>query len=134
MKIKVLSSKQTVTNEKGKEVTFYRYFTPVMIEVFDENGESQGIQQKSLTVHFTKDAMKKIDDEKIFAFIESSKPEDIFLPYIYKVKTNDKGEKEYPDVWVRGFEKLTPIPYSAPSNTCRPLLDEEDEEPVEIVE
>lgn len=135
MKIKVLSKKVTITKENGKENTFYRYFTPVKIQVIDENGNDCGIQKKSLSVHFTKDAMKKIDDEKIFAFIETEKADDISLPYVYKVKKDEKtGELVYPEVWIRDFKSLTPIPYTPAENTCVPLLDEEDSEPVEIVE
>ena len=68
MKIKVLSKKVITTDAKGKENVFYRYFTPVTIQVIKkhENGQADedlGLQEKSLRVHFTKSALKKLDDE-----------------------------------------------------------------------
>ena len=63
MKIKVLSKKVVTTDAKGKENQFYRYFTPVNIQVVKKNSDGTetdlGIQQKSLLVHFRKSASKK---------------------------------------------------------------------------
>ena len=131
MKIKVLSKKVTITGEKGKENVFYRYFSPVNIQVL-ENGKDMGVQEKSISVHFTKKAMKQIEDEQIFAIIDG----DISLPYVYEVKTDEKtGELVYPEIWVREIKSMKKIPYKGKENTCVPILDEDDEsEPVEIVE
>lgn len=137
MKIKVLSSKETITKD-GKERTFYRYFTYVMIHVIDGNGEDLGEQKKSLEVIFTKDgsksmlkvADKTIGSEPVFAVIDG----DISLPFVYEIKVDENGNKEYPKVYVRSVEKYEPIPYTPRESTCKPILDENDTEPVEITE
>ena len=144
MKIKVLSKKVITTDAKGKENVFYRYFTPVRIQVIvkheNEDGtiteRDLGIQEKSLVVHFTKTAMKKLDDEKVFAILTIEKGENIQLPYVYIIKENLDGT-EYPDsndVWVRDFDKLEEIPYTPRQSTCVPILDEKETEPIEIIE
>ena len=141
MKIKVLSKKVITTDTKGKENVFYRYFTPVRIQVLKhyENGKEEdlGIQEKSLVVHFTKTAMKKLDDEKVFAIITIEKGENIQLPFVYNINVKEDGTIEYSDsndVWVRDFDKLEEIPYTPKHSTCVPILDEKETEPVEIVE
>ena len=143
MKIKVLSKKVITTDTKGKENVFYRYFTPVKICVIrkHEDGtapEDMGIQEKSLRVHFTKTAMKKLDDEKVFAILTIEKGENIQLPFVYTIIQKSDGTIEYPedknDAWVRDFDKLEEIPYTPKENTCVPILDEKETEPVEIVE
>lgn len=133
MKIKVFSKKVTITYEDGKSNTFYRYFMPCRIQVF-ENGEDKGIQEKNVEVHFTKSAMKKLPDEKVFAIFEIENHENYSLPFTYEIKTNEKGETEYPAVWIRDWDKLTPIPYKAKESTCEPIIDEEDTESVEITD
>ena len=133
MKIKVLSSKQTITLN-GKKKTFYRYFSPCRIQVIDDNGEDLGICEKNINVSFTKDAGKKLPDEKVFAIFESSKPEDISLPYVWKkTKNPETGEDEYPRIWIRSWEKMTPVKPRV-NNTCEPILEEDDTEEIEIEE
>lgn len=129
MKIKVLSNKRTKVDEKGKETTFYTYFSPVMIHVIDENGEDLGEQKKNISIHFTKLAMKKIPDDKVFAIIGSSKTEDIQLPFVYHMGDTD-GKN---DGWVKDFETFDVIPFTPKQSTCKPILEEESE-PIEIVE
>lgn len=144
MKIKVLSKKVITTDAKGKENVFYRYFTPVRIQVIvkheNEDGsiteQDCGIQKKSLAVHFTKSAMKKLDDEKLFAVLTIEKGENIQLPFVYVIKELLDGT-EYPDsndVWIRDFDKIEEIPFTPKQSTCVPLLDEEETEPIEITE
>lgn len=142
MKIKVLSKKVIMTDEKGKEKTFYRYFSPVKIQVirkhWDGNEEDLGIQEKSIAVHFTKTASKKLDDDKIFAIFTINKGENIQLPYTYIINVKEDGSCEYPDendCWIRDFDQMKEIPYTPKQSTCIPVLDDEEEtEPVEIVE
>lgn len=129
MKIKVLSSKQTIVKD-GKNQTFYRYFSPCRIQVVDENGEDLGVQEKNIRVHFTKVATRKLPDEKVFAIIETANSKDIDLPYVWKVTTNEKGEKKYPEIWIRDFDLITPLEYKPRGNTCEPIIDE----PSELVE
>ena len=126
MKIKVLSKKETAV-VKGKETTFYRYFTPVEIEVF-KDGISQGIQKKTIEVHFTKVASKQLKDEKVFAIIDG----DIGLPNVYEVEEREDGTLKFPQAWVRSIDSMKDIPYTPKASTCRPLLDEEETESVEI--
>lgn len=138
MKIKVLSNKQIITDKKGKEKTFYRYFTPVRIAVVGADGEDLGIQQKNLEIHFTKDAMKKIANEKIFSIFEC-KGEDVGFPFVFKVPSDKNNQEEWAKnwVWIRDFIKETPIPFEpkeSSKNTCEFMVDEEDSEPIEIVE
>ena len=135
MKIKVLSSKKTITNEKGKETTFYRYFTPVRIHVIDLDGNDIGEQEKSLSVHFTKVASKKLKDEKVFSIFEC-KSEDVGFPYTYKMLPPDATDEERSknDVWIRDFDNENPIPYTPKQSTCVFLTDEEQSEPIEIID
>lgn len=138
MKIKVLSSKQIITDEKGKEKTFYRYFTPVEIEVIDSDGTSLGIQKKNLQVHFTKVASKKLKDEKVFSII-TSKGEDVGFPFQYRIPKDKTDEDEYAKnhVWIRDIISEEPIPFEpkqSSKNTCTFLVDEEETDSVEIVE
>ena len=140
MKIKVLSKKVVTTDAKGKENQFYRYFTPVNIQVVKKNSDGTetdlGIQQKSLLVHFRKSASKKLDDEKVFAIIGTENGEDIQLPFVYTIIEHEDGTLEYPDsndVWVRDFQTYEPIPFKGRESTCVPILDDESEtESVEI--
>ena len=134
MKIKVLSKKVVTTDEKGKENVFYKYFTPVNIQVVrkHENGleEDLGIQRKNLEVHFTKIASKKLDDDKVFAIIGSEKGEDIQLPYVFTIIVKSDGTMEYPDsnnVWIRNIDSYEEIPYIGKKSTCVPVLEEETE-------
>lgn len=141
MKIKVLSKKVIATDTKGKENVFYKYFSPVRIQVIVKhaNGKDEdlGIQEKSLKVHFTKSASKKLNDDKVFAIIGSEKGENIQLPFVYTIIEKEDGTKEYPDtneIWVRDFDSYEEIEYAARKSTCVPIIDEKETEPVEIVE
>ena len=138
MKIKVLSSKQVITDDKGKEKTFYRYFTPVEIQVVGSDGEDLGIQKKNLEVHFTKLALRKVADEKIFSIFEC-RGEDVGFPFVYRHPKDLKNDEEWAKnhVWIRDFIKETPIPFEpkqSTKNTCTFLVDEEETESVELVE
>lgn len=133
IQVKVLSKKVTIEKD-GKKKTFYRYFTYVNIHVI-ENGEDVGEQQRSLEVHFTKDASKQLlkftDKENIFAIIGGN----IGLPYQYEVRVNEDGSLEKPSCWIRSVETYKEIPYVPKKSTCKPILDEEsDTEPVELTE
>ena len=142
MKIKVLSKKVITTDAKGKDNEFYRYFSPVRIQVIKkfEDGrkdEDLGIMEKGLQVHFRKTASKKLKDDKVFAIIGSEKGENIQLPFVFTIIEKNDGTLEYPDtndIWVRDFDTYTEIPYTARKSTCEPILDEEETESVEIVE
>lgn len=118
MKIKVLKSKKT---------TFPSYYTPVMIVVKGE--EEKGEQLKGLKVLFSKESDKKLPVDFKGGILEV-KGEDINFPYIYEIKTNDKGEDDYPFVYIKNFDSLTPL--KARANTCRFIGVEEDSEETEL--
>ena len=131
--VKVLS-KKVVIEKDGKKKVFYRYFTPVRIHVI-KDGEDLGEQEKSLEVHFTKDASKQLvkftDEESIFAIIGGN----IGLPYVYEVKENEDGSINLPQCWIRSVESYKEIPFTPKKSTCQPILEEEsDTEPVELTE
>ena len=135
MKIKVLSKQQTITKD-GKQKTFYRYFTYVMIDVI-ENGENIGQQKKSIEVRFTTDGSKSmtkksgkiVGNEPIFAIIDG----DVSLPLQYEVKVDENENKEFPKAWIRSVSEFKEISFEPKQSSCKPLLDEEETEPVEIV-
>ena len=125
-KIKVLSKKEVVTIN-GKKKEFFRYFSPCNIEVV-ENGQSQGVQLRNLRVHFTKNASKKLNDEKVFAIFTCEKSEDYQLPQKFEVidySTATDDEKGKNDIWIRDFVEMKEIPFKPRESTCQPVLDDE---------
>lgn len=127
MKLKVLSSKKTIVKD-GKEKSFYRYFSPCNIEVIGVDGESKGIQERNLEVHFTKKALRNLPDEKIFAIFEIKNPENVQLPFQYHeldyAVATDK-DKDKNCIWIRDYDVIDPIPYKGKQSTCQPVLDDE---------
>ena len=122
MKIKVL--KTTKTTKDGR--TFTSYFTPVMIVVKGE--EDKGEQQKGLTLNFSKEADKKLPVNFNGGILEC-KGEDVIMPFVYEIKQRD-GKDDYPNVYIKDFEKITPL--KPKKNTCRFLVDEEESEETEL--
>ena len=118
MKVKVLKSKKT---------EFPSYFTPVMIVVKGE--EEKGEQQKGLKVVFSKQADKKLPVDFKGGIVEV-KGENINFPYVYEIKKNDDGEDDYPFVYIKDIESVTPL--TPRTNTCRFIGVEEDTEETEI--
>lgn len=118
MKIKVLKSKKT---------TFPSYFTPVMIVV--KNEEEKGEQKKGLKVVFSKQADKKLPVDFTGGTLDV-KGEDVIFPYIYEIKKGENGEDDYPFVYIKDFNSITPL--KPRENTCRFLTDEQDSEETEI--
>ena len=120
MKLKVLKSKKT---------NFPSYYTPVMIVVKGE--EEKGEQQKGLKVLFSKTADKQLPVDFKGGIIDVD-GSDINFPYIYEIKTNDNGEDDYPFVYIKKFNSVTPL--KPRKNTCRFIGVEEESEEVEISE
>ena len=118
MKIKVLKSKKT---------SFPSFWTPVMIVVKGE--EEQGEQSKGLKVVFSKEADKKLPVDFKGGILEI-KGEDINFPFVYEIKTNENGEDDYPFVYIKNFDGITPLKPRA--NTCRFVGIEEDTEETEM--
>ena len=118
MKIKVLKSKKT---------SFPSYFTPVMIVVKGE--EDKGEQKKGLKVVFSKEADKKLPIEFKGGILQL-KGEDVNYPFIYEIKKNEDGEDDYPFVYIKNFENITPL--KPRENTCTFVVDEEESAETEI--
>ena len=118
MKIKVLLSKKT---------KFPSYWTPVKIVVKGE--EEQGPQDKGLKVVFSKEADKKLPVDFKGGTLEV-KGEDVNYPFIYEIKTNEDGEDDYPFVYIKNFESITPL--KARANTCTFITDEQESEEVDL--
>lgn len=118
MKIKVLKSKKT---------TFPSYYTPVAIVVKGE--EEKGEQKKGIKVLFSKVADKKLPVDFNGGILEV-KGTDVIMPFVYEIKKNEDGEDDYPFVYIKDFESISPLP--VPKNTCRFLGVEEDSEETEI--
>ncbi|MBO7693051.1 MAG: hypothetical protein J6T10_10515 [Methanobrevibacter sp.] len=119
MKIKVLKSKKT---------QFPSYFTPVMIVVKGE--EEKGEQKKGLKVVFSKTADKKLPVDFKGGIIET-KGENVNFPYVYEIKKSEDGEDDYPFVYIKDIDNITPL--KTRENTCRFLVDEEEQSETEIV-
>lgn len=118
MKLKVLKSKKS---------KFPSYFTPVTIVVKGE--EEKGAQPKGLTVRFSKEADKKLPVDFKGGIIEV-KGENINFPYVYEIKTDEEGKEDYPFVYIKDFESITPL--KPRENTCSFVVDEEDTLETEI--
>ena len=119
MKIKVLVTQKTT----GEGKKFNAYWTPVKIQVF-EGEEDKGIQTKGITCNFSEEAEKKLPVKFIGGILEC-KGEDVIAPYVYKVTKDAKtGKDKYPNVFIKDFESISPLPQ--PKNTCVFLVDEEE--------
>lgn len=118
MKIKVLKSKKS---------KFPSYWTPVFIVVKGE--ESKGAQRKGLTCRFSKEADKKLPVDFKGGILEV-KGEDVNFPYVYEIKQDENGEPDYPFVYIKDFDAITPL--KPRENTCVFDVDEEETESVEL--
>ena len=119
MKVKVLKSKKT---------SFPSYWTPVRILVKGE--EDKGEQERGLKVLFAPLAEKKLPINFKGGIIEV-KGEEINYPFIYEIKQNDKGEDDYPFVYIKDIVNVEPL--KPMKNTCTFLGVEDETEETEIV-
>ena len=118
MKIKVLLSKKT---------KFPSYWTPVKIVVKGE--ETKGAQEKGLTIRFSKEADKKLPVDFKGGILEV-KGEHINFPYVYEIKRGEDGEDDYPFVYIKDFDAITPL--KPRENTCVFMVDEQETEETEM--
>lgn len=118
MKIKVLKSKKT---------DFPSYWTPVHIVVKGE--EEKGAQAKGLNVYFSKGADKKLPVDFKGGILEC-KGEDVNVPFVYEIKTDEDGKDNYPFVYIKDFDSIAPLP--TPKNTCTFDVDEQETQETEI--
>lgn len=128
LNLKVLSKKCEVEKD-GKKRTFLTYFTPVKITVKGE--EEKGLQRKTLSVKFVQEC--RIPEPKNFLLTVDLDKKQISIPNVYEIKVNDKGEKEYPTVWIRGYESYKEL-HRKPKdeNTAFGVTFEADTEEIEI--
>lgn len=120
VKIKVLK-KVYETKDGGRK--FDKYFAPVNIIVKGE--EEKGLQSKTLTVKFVREVKPQTG---IFVGDENT----ISLPYIFKQEINPKtGKLEYPVIWIRGYDKIKPLP-KKPNTSCVPVVDDDNDEETEF--
>lgn len=118
MKIKVLLSKKQT--KEGR--TFVSYFTPCNIVVKGE--ESKGPQAKGITVKFSKESEKKLPVDFKGGIITCD-AKSVYAPYVYEVKTNAEGKKEYPFVYIKDLVSVDSLPVKV-QNTCTFITDEEE--------
>lgn len=117
VKLKVITTEKKRTNGKG---SFVSYYSPVKIVVKGE--ETEGAVDKTITVKFRK-AVNVADLPKVA--IITCKESDVNAPFVYEIKENADGTKEYPVIWIRGIESVAKAKTNA-VNTCSFLTDEED--------
>lgn len=123
MKIKVLKS--TKTTSDGRKFT--AYWTPVTIVVKGE--EEKGAQEKGLNVYFSAGAEKKLPVDFKGGILEC-KGEDVSAPYVYEIKKDEDGKDNYPFVYIKDFESISPL--KPRENTCTFVVDEEESAETEI--
>ena len=95
-----------VSNKKTKDgkKSFKSYRTPMLLLV--EGEEDKGKQQKDVTVKF----VSELDTKSIVGWVKlKCYVRDIGFPRKYVITTDDNGKTKYPEVWIRGFESVTPI-------------------------
>jgi len=127
-KIKVLSKVRTIkVNGKDRKIT--DYYTPCNIVVTGE--ESKGKQRKCITVKFR----KEIDLPKNFRFglfeLDTEK-QHANPPTKYEIKVKEDGTKEYPVLWIRGYDKLTVLKPKVDYSTVEFDSDVDDAETSDI--
>ncbi len=122
LSLKVLSKKQEFEKD-GKKKSFRTYFTPVHIIVKGE--EDKGLQSKTLKVKFTQDV--RIPEANNFMLVVDIDKKQISIPEKYEVTEKD-GKKEYPTVWIRGYDSYTPLHRKTNSNTAFGVVFDSDDE------
>lgn len=110
--LKILSKKVTIESN-GKKKTFLRYFTRV--KMLEKGKENAGKVLKSLTVKFTEESGKQLPkDARFFILTVDTDKEQLGCPRVYEVNVKEDKDgnevKEYPVVWIRGFEEYKELP------------------------
>lgn len=130
IKLKVLSTKV-----KQQKKSFLRYFTYVKMLAVGE--EEKGKQEKSLNVRFTDDAKKELPkDIRFFILTIDTDKNQIGMPRKYEIveEEDENGvvKKQYPEIWVRGFEKCEKIASKPITDDVEFVVDEEPTKETEI--
>ena len=99
----IIKSKMAKSKDGKKKFRSFR--TPMRLIVVGE--EEKGKQVKDVTVKFVSDVdTKNITHGKLTCFVR-----DIGFPRKYEVTENEKGEKEYPVVWIRAYKSFEETEY-----------------------
>lgn len=119
----IIKSKMAKSKDGKKKFRTFR--TPMNLIVVGE--EEKGKQVKEVNVKFTSDVdAKNITHGKLTCYVK-----DLGFPRKWEVTENEKGEKEYPVVWVRGFKSFEETEYDVENPF---VTDESETEEVEIEE
>ena len=117
----IIKSKMKKTTDGKKKFRTFR--TPMKLIVVGE--EEKGKQIKDVTVKFVSDVdTKNITNGKLTCYVK-----DLNFPRRYEIVENEKGEKEYPVVWIRGFKSFEEIEYDVENPF---VTDEHETEETEI--
>lgn len=100
IKIRLYAKNRPTKNGKG---TWTEYSTKMNIVV--EGEENKGKQAKWIRVKF----VSSIDTKDIRSGVLELTSKDLSAPFKYKITTDENGNEQRPCIWIRGFEKYTPI-------------------------
>lgn len=128
--LKIMVYKRNRTTKDGKR-KFYSYRTEMNLPF--KNEESKGLQHCYLDLKFGKEiTADRLKDFKSRGYI-TCKQEDVSAPFIYEIKEVEKDgkpKKEYPCVWIHGFESYTESVRRQTQNAF--ATDEAETEQIEI--
>lgn len=113
------------TTKKTKDGRkFKHYSTKMMLNVTDENGVVEQ-KIKYVTVKFPSDVnVACVTRGVLTAYVN-----DVSAPTKWEITTNEKGEKEFPTVWIRGIKSFREIKREHNFNF---VVDEPDTEETDI--
>lgn len=117
--------KSKIAKSKDGKKKFRSFRTPMKLLVAGE--EEKGKQIKEVTVKFVSEVdTKNITHGKLTCYVK-----DLGFPRKYEITENEKGEKEYPVVWVRAYKSFEEIEYDVENPF---VTDEPETEETEIEE
>lgn len=101
-----------VKNQQTKDGRKFKHYSTKMELKVIENGVVKGIKPKYVTVKFP----SNVETKTLTRGIISAKSSDISAPTVYQYDVdengkkvfplNDKGEQQFPTVWIRGYESF----------------------------
>lgn len=130
--IKIMITKRNQKTKDGKKkFTIFK----THIALIKKGEEEKGKQPMWITLKFVSD----LNVSELGRGLLTVKVADISFPRVYEVIEDDKGEKQYPVVWVRNFKAFEPLEKDVenPFITDEPETDEtvfDNDENVEELE
>lgn len=94
--LKILLRSRKVTKGKIQFTTF-----STKMNLLERGKEEEGKKEKWVTLKFT----KNVDTSMLKRGYIYVLPENLNAPFIYEIKENADGTKEYPTIWVKRIEK-----------------------------